>query len=163
MTFITFADFIPFSSCILPSAVFFYSFSWSGLIYLPGNFATASPSNHLPSTYRWDVFLLQCCKTLVGTRWLLHNKHRQQTLYNLLPFLGLFFFSIFLLRLHATTHTRQTFGSNGLYPKTQETGSEVRKKDAENKSQKDWTVFLFLTWRFPFSLSLSLFFCDQLL
>lgn len=39
-----------FSSCIPPSAVFFYSCDRSGFIYLPGNFATASPSNRRPST-----------------------------------------------------------------------------------------------------------------
>lgn len=48
------------------------------------------------------------------------------------PFL--FFFSLLF--------TRQTFGTNGLYPKIQETGSEVRSKGHRN--QMDWTEFVFV-------------------
>lgn len=62
-------------------------------------------------------------------------------------FFGLFFSILLLLRPHATIHTRQTFGSNGLYPKRWETGSEVRGNDAEDGHQKDWTL---LTSRFLF-------------
>jgi len=55
-----------FSSCTPPSAVLFFlcSSDRSGFLYLPGNFTTASPSNSLPSTYRWDVFYYNAAKPL---------------------------------------------------------------------------------------------------
>lgn len=83
-TFIPLADFLTFSSYFLPSAVFFYS-SRSGLIYLPGNFAT---------TYHQGCFftpmLQNSCRNAMTVTQQIPTANSLTFVF--LPFLGLFLF-----------------------------------------------------------------------
>lgn len=84
-TFITFANFLPFSSFILVSADFFYSFSGSGLIHLPGNSAT---TYHQPTVGIYFTTMLQnpCRNVMTVTQQI---ATANLTTFVFLPFLGL--------------------------------------------------------------------------
>lgn len=151
MTFITCANFFQtFFFVHFSSAVFFYS-SKSGLFYLPGNFATTSTSNHLPSAYGWDVFLTTMLQNPCRITMTVTKPTENPQTFVFLPSLGLFYFWLsswdHTLLSHTSNLRIQRVASNRNRKWGQRKGREKQKQDDVKVSlcflEKQWTEFNF--------------------